>query len=292
MGRIKEPTIYSGYVIMMIGQDAGKRIPMDYAAAQSCVVSGTARWEDDTSPVDKALKAEVERRAVERQAEIDADAERNRKLKEAPASVDDALIATAGRIALVDVEEESGTKTYLARPFPVVAYFLEEFLADGHPASEFIAVIDDDGNNNDGVEDGDIVFSVENGIARYREIARRDGLVYAELKEVAQPEVEIPDDWRDRHFLTNMSAAKAIRALDNKAKMKKDEAEAIIEGWVSTDDPIRAEEPAPGKETNENGRILDGNHEGSGAKDENGQEISAEEAARRKAQEFLNDDFE
>lgn len=79
MPRLKEPKIYTGEVISMIGRNAGKRVPMDYVAAQSNVAAGTARWVDDDTPMPRQVSAEIASREAERKAEIQSDRDAYKK---------------------------------------------------------------------------------------------------------------------------------------------------------------------------------------------------------------------
>lgn len=268
-----EPPIYSGSVISMIGNDAGKPLLMPYKVAQGMVASGQARWEDDPSPMPRQLSGEIAARAAAEEASRLADIEHNKRLKEQGPPVDDAVRDAARKIVFTETPEG----VYIARPLPRFARFAFELLDD--KLTDDIIIFDENV----------VTLSVNNATAEYRVLERDDTSALTELVLADQPDVEIPEDWRDRHFQTNIAAARKIRALDSNVSMTKDDAEAIIAEWVRTDDPVSTE-VASGAPTNEQGRVLDGNHRGNAGKDEDGADLSAEEIARRKAEEFAAGD--
>lgn len=259
-----EPRIYSGKVIPMIGRDAGNPVPMDYSVAQAMVSSGQARWEDDPTPMPRQLAGEIAKREAERQAEIAADAAHFAALQNPPKSINEALVKGARPLYLGIFNEDH---TFLAHPFPQIA----EIDIDALNGSPVIAI---DGKA--------IAVNLPNATAVYDIVAENDAYCLAELRESTEPAVEIPDDWRDAHFLKIMAIAKKIAGLDNAVSMKKDEATAILEQWTKSDDPV-PEEPENPDEPRHGGRIIDGEH----------QDAEGGEAAKRSAekeQEFVNEE--
>lgn len=280
-----EPAIYSGKVLMLIGVHAGRVVPMDYTVAQSMVASGQARWEGDASPMPRHLNSELARQETERQRQIAADAAHAASLKAQPKSIDDAVITGAKQLVIDTADYGDGNKAYLARPFPQIAEFAPEVIGSEEATEGIYAQAD-----------ASIAVRLANASAIYDVVSEKDGFLYAELREFQQPEADIPADWQDRHFLANMATAKKIRDLDNSAKMTKDEAQAIIQEWTSDDQgPVSdGEQPDAGAEAPRGGddgkRILDGNHEGNEARNEDGNQLSPEEAARQKEREFAEGD--
>lgn len=253
----KEPKIYSGFVISMIGQQRGQRIPMNFKTAQSCTSAGTHRWEDDESPIDKGIKQEIEADAARKEQERLADEEHYRKLKE------EGDAAAAQKINIVN----EGDQLFLARPFPKIAVIPFNLIQ-----------LD---------EDGLVEITLANAAAKYEQSEMlEDGAVIGNLKElVDQFQGEIPEDWRNSHFLANISLAKQIRGLDKGDSLKRPAAEAIIEEWTKTDDQGSL-------------RIETGSGEGEGGTDVkegegNRIEGATEDAAQRskeKEKEFLDDE--
>lgn len=236
----REPALYQGSVISMIGVNAGAEIVMDYKTAQGCVANGTARWIDDETDLPNHIKARV----AERTAEEDAKAESDRLAMEAKANrgatnVAQLLAERADKICVGIYTDGDGKQVeYLMRPFPAVVAFTRD-LMDAEP--EMISVIfDEAGEGVDTSKNGDIIVKLSNGIARYRPIpeAETDDQIVAQLQEddVVQPEVDIPADWQKMSHLQLIPMAKNIRGTT--ASMKKAEAIAIIEEWTKTDDQV------------------------------------------------------
>lgn len=260
----REPAIYSGFVISHIGQSAGQRVPMDFKVAQSCVASGTHAWEEDETPLGKNLKAEIESREAEKAAQEAADREHYEKLKSGTTSVTEALINSAKP---VHWQEEDG-RIYLARPFPNVVMVEYDMLEKS-----------EDGKTFD--------LTAANAIATYEIVEDLGGVVVGVLKETDQFDEVIPADWRDRHFLQNIAAAKKIRGMEQGDSLRRPEAEAIIEEWIKADDQIR-ENPGGG-ETEEARGGEDGKRIKNGEHAENGDE-DGRERAKEAEKEFVEGD--
>lgn len=244
MGRISEPAVYSGFVINMIGQNAGKRMPMDYAVAQAMVANGNARWEDDETPVHKQLAGEIARREEERQAQEAADLQHGADAR--AKSVEDLLAQRARRIVIQRVTNEDGSMTdYLARPFPAVTIIDHAFL-DGVGVTSGILhqYVMDEGVEGHGSKMLDV--RLYNAEASYKLIEVLDnGSFVLERVGVDQFEGEIPADWHDKGHLRYIPIAKEIRRND--APMKAIDAAAVIEEWTKSDDQIPAVAPPKAK---------------------------------------------
>lgn len=198
MGRLKEPDVYSGFVISTIGIYRGKRIPMIYKDAQAAVASGTARWEDDETPMPKNLALEIKAAEDKRQAEIEADAEHAKKHKAGEGeSIIDMLRAAAMPIDLA-YEGEGDDAVYLASPLPEVTLIDKVHAYEGFPLN---------------VEGQNVELTVANATAFYKIEWEDDTHYLCTLGESEVPDVEIPEDWRERNHLANIAAAKKIGAL-------------------------------------------------------------------------------
>ena len=287
-----EPQIYSGSVLMMMGNQIGELVQTPYQVAQGLVMNGQARWEGDESPMPRHIADIIAKRQAERDAQVAADAAHGEAMKQERAGLIDPppqvreLDIPAGQLYLAQIVPagDAAPLLYLARPFPQTAEFEVELFAE-------------DADKRISRDGAAIALKLENASAVYSVIAENDDFAVASLVEKDAPDVEIPDNWRDEHFLKNVSRAKKIRRLDNSASLSKDEAYAIIEEWRKTDVdlgpvPVRAEgAPAVDKGVNEAGRKLDGNHEGNEAVGKDGERnLSPEEAAKQREQEFAAGD--
>lgn len=281
----REPHIYSGYVISMIGQTAGQRVDMDFKNAQACVACGTHRWEDDETDMPLGLQAEIDAREAARLAQEESDRIHNAKLKAereakdaaAAKSVDAILLDKARKIGIAKVDES----LYLTAPFPAVTAFTREFL-DSDDENSPISIVD--GTEGD-VQAGDIVMNLSNAIGRYRPLSEADGVIVAQLQEAMQPEVNVPADWREMSHLQTIPLAKLIRG--NGGKMTKADATAILDEWTKPDDQVPVDETAEentGAQTERQGTdAVDG------FKDKDGNAITPAERADEAAKQFAAD---
>lgn len=263
-----EPAIYSGRVMMMMGSEMGNLVTTPYKVAQGLVSSGQARWEGDTSPMPRQVAQII----------------REREEAAARAIAEDAAIyaaSQAGSEGKGGLTDRSGArpftlimrngKIYLGSPFPAIVEIAPE-LFDEESSSGFVERKDDM-----------IAFRAENASAIYRDQSLPgDAFIYAELVEATMPEVEIPENWRERNHFPNIADAKKIMGLDAKEKMTKAEAEEILERWTAKDDTVPTEDGSGdggegGASRNENGRNLDGNHEGPKTEGEDGKPIVGED---------------
>lgn len=309
----REPRMYQGYIISLIGQSAGSRVDMEFKNAQACVSSGTHRWADDETDISPALQSQIDDRAKLEEANRESDAIHNQRMREmgmmpnqiddkgkivlptggatgvtgpSGTSVADTLAAQAQAIHIIKV----GDSLYLARPFPQVAAITTDLLYWGDGIVEEIT----DGDGDD-VEVGDILITFENGVARYRPMDgnKDDDMVVAMLMQKEEPEVDIPADWREMSHLQTIPMAKLIRG-GSKDSMKKPDAMAIIEEWIKTDDQILPEGSGeqPITDPRDPNHPEAGNRDKEGFKDEHGNSITAEEKARLDAEKFAGgDDF-
>lgn len=250
---MREPGIYAGYVISLIGNNKGQDEEMPYHVAQGCVQSGTHRWAQDEQPMGKSIAGEIERQRVAREEETARDLAHAERLKAAggsPKSVGDAISAAARPLHVVGVANEEGIFiAHLARPFPKVIEI----------DSSLINV--DDGEGKDGFyrqDEKTLVIRLANGSAIYEIFDANEAFTFGALVEQELPEVDIPENWRERSHLVNIAAAKKLRGTSG--SMTKVDGEAILEEWTRSDDPVSEEQPGA-VETNESGRILDGNHD-------------------------------
>lgn len=263
----REPHIYPGYVISQISKNAGEQEVMPYHVAQSCVSSGTHRWPDDETDLPNHVQAMITER-VQTQAEIDAaNAEHNAKLRaEREAAEAEAQALASARAGKPIVFIVVDGKTYLARPFPSTAIF------------------EKDTPQTDGV----ISVTAENALADYKIVDDQGEVIVAELLSEQLPDVDIPDDWRDKAPLQLTAMAKKIRAT--KEPMKADEARAILEEWTRKDDPVSVDAPAgEGKEIPD----TENRNKSDVVVDAEGKPLlSPEERAQEAAKQFVqNDDF-
>lgn len=273
----REPRIYQGYVISQIGQSAGKRVDMEFKVAQSCVSSGTHRWADDETDLPSHVQARVNEAEVARQRQIENDALHFKGLQEGeqrdPADVE--AMAARARPLRVSVTASEGNPEarhyFLAAPLPPVLAVDFGVLETIKPEVDINDV-------------GEIVITFENAKARYQVVSRDDDIYIAELVESDQPNVDIPDDWRDLHHLTLIPLAKTIRRT--KDSMTKDEAVAVIEEWVKSDDQVSEFEGDGASQQGANAGTDGGTDEADKFKGTDGTPISAEERARQAAQDF------
>lgn len=249
----REPLIYPGYVISLIGHNAGEEEPMEFGTAQACVSSGTHRWHDDPTDLPNGVRMMKEERDRRRAAEINADAVHAQALKE-----DEADIPTSKELQ-IDKSEFSGTIMlgqsttasldaeriekgmdvkgadgvfYIRQPWPQKVRLDTGLLAMG---AAFVKPELLDGRLDT------VTFNVANASAVYKAVAQDDDVVFLELADSRLPEVEIPADWRELHHFKQISLAKTVRGLDKDAAMTKVEAEAILEEWTASDDTVRKE---------------------------------------------------
>lgn len=284
----REPHIYQGYVISMIGQNRGQPEDMEFANAQACVMSGTHRWADDPTDLPNGVRVELARREAEDAASREADRIHNeemRRQREAATveSVQAALYAKARPFAIT---KEDG-KLYLASPFPDISAFSKELLDDDE--SGIVSIIE--GTDGEVVE-GDIVMTFENAMARYRPVGEYRGDVIAELVESMQPDVDIPDNWRELGHRQTIPLAKAIRGTSG--SMKKADAEAILEKWTNVYDPVPVDAPAEEVQPKPGEGPEAGNRDQKPfSQDADGNPLTAEEKAALDAQRFAagDDDF-
>lgn len=265
----REPRPYGGTVISLIGNSYGQEITMDFAAAQSNVAAGTAKWVQDKSP----LSPTQARVAKERQAFAGP-----LNPVKTPKSVDEALRSAAQPVRVIAVQRDmdEAPKISLARPFPQVAIVHRSLISDG--SQNYV--------RQD--EDGTIVFDVENGRARYNVAIDGDAEIILELEEAEQPEVDVPADWRELHHFKKVAIAKQIRGT--KDNMSSAQAEAAIEDWTSTDDQVRTDESGEagaGEKETEEEREARREQEAGNQQDPGGQE--ARERSRQAEAEFVND---
>lgn len=260
----REPLVYPGYVISKMGNNAGEQEEMPYKVAQGCVSSGTHRWHDDETDMPVHVQAIIDDRA-KTQAEIDeANAKHNAEMRaqreaSESKSVDELLASKARPIYFASVDD----KTYLARPFPDLAVF---------DASIERA-------------DGKIFIVASNALAEYKVVSETETSVIAELVSAELPDVDIPDDWRDKNALQLAALGKKVRATSD--KMKAEEARAILEEWTKQDDPVSAE---IGNEGGEGAGEQKGTDAVNEFKDKDGNQISPEQRAKEAEQEFLHND--
>lgn len=107
----REPPIYQGYVISMIGQQLGQQIEMAFKDAQNCVMSGTHRWADDETDMPNAARMIIADREAAEAAEREADAKHNAEMRRLAAepkikSIEALLAEKAASDALVDIPED------------------------------------------------------------------------------------------------------------------------------------------------------------------------------------------
>lgn len=269
----EEPRIYSGKVVIMIGNDAGNTVPMDYTVAQAMVASGQARWTDDTSPMPRHLAAQIAERDRVRNEEIAADAAHNQALKDAAAnggqSADPQGMQPGDFTGGRPLNTRSiGGVVYLSSPFPQRLEITQELAKDTKDALTI------------SIAENAMVIILANAEARYEIVAGNEDFLYCELVEATMPEIDLPDNWRERAHIANIGAAKKLYQLDPSHKLTKADAEQYLEDWTrSYDDQVPPEGAGsePGVPTNENGRKLDGNHEGPKTEDENGKPILGED---------------
>lgn len=271
-----EPAIYSGSVMMMTGpaQQLGTMVETPYKVAQGLVASGQARWEGDKTPMPRHIAQIIRERDQKRERQIAEDAaihaakqaERDGVDQGEPAQNAEGMSA----VGLLHVRQR-GDRIYLARPFPKTFELTPE-------------IISGEDTGADGVysqADNMIAVRLANANAIYANVAiEGDAFIYAELREKTEPEVEIPADWRDLGHLQQIPLAKKLLGLDGKESMKKVEAIEILEDWTKgADDPVSTDDAGgTGSEParNENGRVLDGNHEGPKKEGEDGKPLTGE----------------
>ncbi len=283
----REPLVYPGYVISQISRNAGERETMDYHVAQSAVASGTHRWHDEEADMPNHVQELINKRESD-QAELDrANAEHNARLR---AERDESEKEQAAQNTPPDDRapiriRKIGDDLYLARPFPATAIF--DKAAIDAPNSPFTS--EEDGDNNN------VVVKLANAEATYRLKASDETSLLTELLSSTSPDVDIPEDWREKRALQLTNIAKKI--LGTTRPMTGLEAIAIIEEWTKVDDTVQTEadaganqqpQPAdPAKEAENNGER--GNAADPNAfKNEQGQVVTpeerAQEAARRLAE--------
>ena len=261
----EEPRIYSGKILMLDGSQMGELVPTPYIVAQGLVASGQARWEGDETPLPRHTAAVIAERRRKREEETAADdahfaakqaAEAGESLT--PKTMQPGDVAGARPLYIAEYPD---SHVVILRPFPQRVEMSRELVEN-----------DDDNVVIKRVEDR-VQMTFANASALYQIVAENEEFVYAELLESTMPEVEIPNDWRERNHLVNIGAAKKLMALDS--KMNKADAVAVIEEWTKVDDTIPAEKQSA-EQRNENGRILDGNHEGPKTEDKDGKPIEGE----------------
>lgn len=271
-----EPTIYSGSIRMMTGpvSQLGTLVETPYKVAQGLVASGQARWEDDDTPMPRHIAQIIRERDEKREIEVAEDAaihaarqaEREGIDQEPPAEDSEGIAA----VGLLHVRQR-GDRIYLARPFPKTFELTPE-------------IISGEDKGADGVysqADNMIAVRLANANAIYANVAiDGDAFIYGELREKTEPEVEIPADWRELNHLQIIPMAKKVLGVDSKEKMSKADAIEILEDWTKgADDPVPTNDAGGtgGPPRNENGRILDGNHEGPKTEGEDGKQILGED---------------
>lgn len=290
-----EPLIYTGRIMMMTGpaQQLGTLVEIPYKVAQGLVASGQARWEDDETPMPRHTAQIISERdeKIERDtAEADAISAARKAAREgtdqdAPATTSDA-VPSVGQIHV----RQRGDRIYLARPFPKAVEITPEIISGEDAGADGVFAS----------ADNMIVVRFANANALYANVALEgDIFVYAELREANEPEVEIPADWRELGHLQMIPLAKKVLAVDSKEKVSKADAIEILEDWTKgADDPVQTNDAGgtgDGTARNENGRTLDGNHEGPKKEDEHGKPIegavkSPEEIAKEAEQKFAQGD--